>query len=144
MSVIQTAVPSLPSSGGTVTGNVTINGHVQYGSSAPAVAASAGAGTNPPNPVVTTGSNDCGGTITWGTGTSPNTQAQLTVTFSSTWSIPGGGGPHVLVTPINSATQALGLYVTGISPTGFQVNVASAPAASQSASTYQFCYTATG
>lgn len=138
------ATPYLALTGGTLTGNLTINGHIQYGASAPAVAASAGAGTNPPSPVITTGSNDCGGTITWGTGTSPNTQAQLTVTFSSAWVIPGGGGPHVNVTPINAATQALGLYISGISPTGFNVNVATAPAASQGASVYQFCYSAEG
>lgn len=144
MTAIQTATPSLALSGGTVTGNLTINGHVQYGSTAPGVVAAAGAGSSPPAPVVTTGSNDCGGTVTWGTGTAPSTQAQLTFTFAAAWVIPGGGGPHVTVTPINAATQALGLYVSGISPTGFNVNVATAPAASQASTVYQFCYTATG
>lgn len=144
MAVIVSATPYLGLSGGTITGNLTVNGHVQYGASAPAVAASAGAGTNPPSPVAVTGSNDCAGAITWGTGTLPNTQAQLSVTFNTAWVIPGGGGPHVNVTPTNAATQALGLYVTGISPTGFQVNVASAPAASQGSSTYSFCYSAAG
>ena len=136
--------PYLPSTGGTVSGNLTVNGLIQFGSNAPTVTASAGAGTGAPSPVVTTGSNTCGGTITWGTGSGPNTQAQLSVTFAIPWTIPGGGGPHVNVTPVNSATQALGLFVTGISPTGFQVNVASAPAAGQGASTYQFCYSAMG
>lgn len=124
--------------------SLTINRHIHGGGSAPSVVASAGAGSSPPSPVAITGSTDMAGTITWGTGTSPNTQAQLTVTFAAAWTIPGGGGPHVVVTPINSATQALGLYVSGISPTGFNVNVASAPAGSQSNSTYQFCYVVVG
>lgn len=128
-----------------MTGNVTVNGHMQYGASAPGVAAAAGAGTSPPAPVIATGSNDCGGTISWGTGTSPNTQSQLTITFSSAWVIPGGGGPHVVLTPGNSATAALGaMFVTGISPTAFQVNVPTAPAASQGNTTYQFSYMVAG
>lgn len=144
MPVILSATPSLALSGGTVTGNITVNGHIQFGASAPSCSPSSGAGTSPPSPVVTTGSNDCGGTITWGTGTLPSNAAQLAVTFAVPWVIPGGGGPHVNVTPINAATQALGLYVSGISPTGFTVNVATAPAASQGASVYQFCYSAAG
>jgi hypothetical protein len=130
--------------GGTYTGSVNFARHIHGTVTLPTLAVSAGAGSNPPTPAVTTGSTDLGGTITWGTGTSPNTQTQLAVTFGVPWTIPGGGGPHVVVTPINSATQALGLYVSGISPTGFNVNVASSPAAGQGASTYQFCYSVMG
>lgn len=137
-------LPYVPIGGGSFTGTVNFGRHWHGVTTVIAAVASAGAGTSPPAPVVTQGSTDLAGTVTWGTGTLPNTQAQLSVTFGTAWTIPGGGGPHVVVTPINSATQALGLYVTGISPTGFQVNVASAPAASQGASTYQFSYVVVG
>lgn len=130
----------VPSTGGTFTGSVSFGRHVHGVTTVVAVAAAGGAGTSPPAPVVTGGSTDLGGTVTWGTGTSPNSQAQLTVTFGVPWTIPGGGGPHVVLTPLNSATQALGLFVSGVSPTGFNVYAAVAPAASQGASTYQFSY----
>ena len=143
--------PWLPLSGGTITGNVTltnasltVNQHIHGGGTAPALAMGAGAGTSPPAPVLTTGSTDLGGTITWGTGTSPNTQTQLTITFGRPWTIPGGGGPHVVLTPNNSATAALTLFVSGISPTGFNVGVVTAPAAAQGNTTYSLCYSVMG
>ena len=134
----------VPAAGGTFTGSVNFGRHIHGVTTVIAATASAGAGTNPPNPVVTQGSTDLGGSVSWGTGTLPNTQAQLSIAFGQPWTIPGGGGPHVVVTPTNAATQALGLFVTGISPTGFQVNVASTPAGSQGASTYAFCYSVMG
>lgn len=134
----------VPSTGGTFTGSVAFGQHIAGTATVVGAAASGGAGTSPPTPVVTTGSTDLGGTITWGTGTSPNTQAQLAITFGTAWTIPGGGGPHVVIEPLNTATQALGLYVSGVSPTGFNVYAATAPAASQGASTYQFSYIVMG
>lgn len=134
----------LPLSGGTVTGSVAFGRHIAGTTTTVTATASGGAGTSPPAPVVTTGSTDVGGTITWGTGTSPNTQAQLAVTFGAAWTIPGGGGPHPVITPLNAATQALGLYISGVSPTGFNVYAAVAPSASQGASTYQFSYIVMG
>lgn len=135
---------SVPSTGGTFTGSVSFGRHIHGVTTVVAAAASAGAGTSPPAPSVTAGSTDLGGTITWGTGSSPNTQAQLSITFGVAWTIPGGGGPHIVLTPLNAATQALGLYVSGVNPTGFNVYAAVAPAAGQGASTYQFSYVVMG
>ena len=144
LAAIASAPPYLALSGGTVTGNITENGHLQFGSSAPGIAIAAGAGTSPPSPVLVTGSNDCAGAITWGTGTSTNTQVQVTITFATPWVIPGGGAPHICVTAQNAATAALGIYASGASPTGFQLGVQSAPAASQSNGTYSFNYIVLG
>ena len=144
MTAIQSATPYLPSSGGTVTGNVTIGGHLQFTAPSPTAAVASGAGSTPPAAVLVTGSNDGAGSITWGTGTLPNTQAQVTVTFGSAWMIPGGGAPHIVVSPQNSATAALGIFPSGASPTGFNLGVQSAPAASQGNTTYSFSYIVTG
>ena len=131
--------------GGTLTGDLTVNGHIQGGGNIPGLVAGAGAGSGPPSPVLQTGSTDLGGFITWGTGTSPNTQAQLSMTFGKAWVIPGGGNPHVSLTPANSATAALGvMFIAGLSPTGFTINVSTAPAASQGNTTYALCYTVMG
>lgn len=134
----------VPSTGGVFTGSVSFARHIHGTVTTVAVTASGGAGTSPPDPVVTAGSTDLGGTVTWGTGTTPNTQAQLAVAFGAAWTIPGGGGPHVVIEPLNSATQALGLYVSGVSPTGFNVYAAVAPTGGQSAGTYQFSYIVMG
>ena len=150
MTAIQSATPYLALSGGTVTGpvtvggNITENGHLQFGASIPQLAIAAGAGTNPPSPVLVTGSNDCAGAITWGTGTTPNTQVQVSVTFATPWVIPGGGAPHICVTAQNAATAALGIYASGASPTGFALGVQTAPAAGQTSGTYSFNYIVLG
>ena len=144
MTAVLSPTPYLPLAGGTINGSLTIARHIHGGGNPPAVVTAGGAGTSPPLPVVTTGSTDLGGTVSWGTGTVPNTQPQLSVTFAAPWTIPGGGGPHVVVTPLNAATATLELFITGISPTGFQVNVVTAPAASQANTTYAFCYSVMG
>lgn len=146
MSAIQSATPYLALTGGTVTGNITDNGHLQFGGTTPGVAIAAGAGSSPPTPavVLASGSNDCAGAITWGTGTAPNTQAQLTVTFSTPFVIPGGGAPHIVLCAANSATAALNIFHSGASPTGFNVGVVTAPAASQANTTYSFTYVVLG
>ena len=144
MTAIMTATPSLALSGGTVTGNITENGHLQFGGTTPSAAAGGNAGGSPPAPVLTTGSNDGAGNITFGTGTTPGAGTMVQVTFNTAWVIPGGGAPHIVVTPANAATQALGPYVSGQSPTGFGLSVASAPAASQANTTYSFNYVVMG
>lgn len=140
----------LPLAGGTLTGpltvngNVTDNGHLQFGGQTPGAAAGANAGTTPPAPVLTTGSNDGAGNVTFGTGTTPASGTMVQMTFNTAWVIPGGGAPHILVTAANAATAALGLYVSGMSPTGFGVSCTTAPAASQGNTTYQFNYVVAG
>ena len=144
MAAIQSPTPYLALSGGTVTGNITDNGHLHFGGTVPGIAPAAGAGSSPPPPVLTTGSNDCAGAITWGTGLSPNTQVQLTVTFSTPFVIPGGGAPHIVLCAANAATAALNIFHSGASPTGFNVGVVTAPAASQGNTTYSFTYVVLG
>ena len=144
MAAIQSATPYLALSGGTVTGNITVGGHLQFTAPFPAIAIAGGAGTSPPAPVLVTGSNDGAGTITGGTGTAPNTQPQVAVTFGAAWVIPGGGAPHIVLSSNNSATEALGIFASGASPTGFSIGLVTAPAAGQGNTTYSVSYVVTG
>ena len=118
------------------------NGHIQVTQGLTALTAVAGgnAGTSPPVPVVPVGTNDAAGTITFGTGTGPSAGVLVAVTFAVPWVVPGGGAPHLIVQPINSATQALGIFHSGVSPTGFNLSSANAPAAGQGNTVYQFSY----
>jgi hypothetical protein len=131
-----TNVGALPAAGGTVTGNLTVNAHLQFGGQTPQAVAGGQAGSSPPSPVMTTGSNDGAGNVTFGSGTGPTTGTQVAVTYFTPWVIPGGGAPHIVITPTNAASQALGLYISGMSPTGFNISSAGTPAATQSNSTY--------
>lgn len=107
---------------------------------APTAAAGANAGTSPPAPVVTAGDTDMRGNITFGTGTTPAAGAMVGVTFANPWAI----APTVMVVPRNTATQALGLYVTGNSVNGFTLSCTTAPAASQGNTIYSFDYSVLG
>lgn len=120
--------------------DLNVSGHMAYLAPTPGAAAGGNAGTGPPAPVVPTGSNDGSGIITFGTGTLPAAGVLVVVTFGKAWTVPGGGAPHVVVSPQNSATQALGVFPSGISPTGFNLSSASAPAASQGNTVYSFAY----
>lgn len=144
MTNVASPTPYLALSGGTVTGNVTVNGHLQFGGTAPNAAAGGNAGGSPPAPVVDTGANDAAGHITFGTGTLPAAGTLAQVTFNTPWVIPGGGAPHITVTPLNAATEALGLYISGSSPTGFGIAAVNAPAASQANTTYSVAYVVMG
>lgn len=144
MSTNPSASPSLPLSGGTVSGNLNVTGHIAGTGTAVGAAAGGNAGTGPPAPVVPAGSTDNSGVITFGTGTVPAAGVMLAVTFAVPWVIPGGGAPGVVLTPQNAATQALGLFASGVSPTGFNVSCANAPAASQGNTTYSVGYVVIG
>lgn len=125
--------------------NVNVTGHIQaIPGTAPAAAAGSNAGTSPPAPVVTTGSLDNAGTITFGTGTTPAAGVMVAVTFATPWVMPGGGAEHIALTPGNTATQALGIYVSGVSPTGFQISCTNAPAAGQGNTVYSVSYLTMG
>ncbi len=130
--------------GGTLTGPLTVNAHLQFGAQIPVAVAGGNAGGGPPSPVVTTGSNDGAGNITFGTGTSPGAGTMVQVTFAQAWSIPGGGAPHIILTAANSALAALTAYVSGASPAGFGISVVTAPAASQANTTYSVNYVVMG
>ena len=123
-----------------VAGDVSVTGHYSATGAAPGAVAGGNAGAGPPAPVVPVGTTDNSGIISFGTGTVPAAGVMVAVTFSVPWVVPGGGAPHIVVTPQNLATNALGIFVTGVSPTGFQVSCATAPAASQGNGTYSFAY----
>lgn len=141
------AFPALPLSGGTVTGNLNVTGnigatgHIFATAVAPGAVAGANAGTGPPAPVVVAGSSDNGGGITFGTGTTPAAGAQVVVTFAASY---GVNPPGIAIVPGNTATQALGLYLSALAGTGFTVSCATAPAASQANTTYAFDWVTIG
>lgn len=119
----------------TIGGDVGILGH--FGSlsqNAPTAAAGANAGTSPPVPAKT-GCTDISGQITFGTGTVPAAGDQCDVTFNTAYA----NAPKVVLTPINSATAALNLYVTS-TVNGFNVSCVNAPSASQANTVYGFTY----
>ena len=119
---------------------ISTNGHMDLYGQTPAAAAGANAGGSPPAPVVATGCNDGAGTITFGTGSAPAAGVMVTVTFGHTWSVTGGGAPHIVVTPNNAVTQALGLYAVRSGATGWNLSAANAPAAGQANTVYSFSY----
>jgi hypothetical protein len=108
--------------------------------SLPTAAAGAGAGASPPAPVVTTNALNHRGNITFGTGTTPAAGAMATVSFTGA---AYASVPTVTVNPRNSATQALGLYVSATATGSFTVSAATAPAASQANTVYSFDFTVT-
>ena len=111
---------------------------------APTAAAGANNGTSPPAPVVTAGSNDARGALTFGSGATPAAGAQSVVTFANPY-LPVGAQeplatPVVMLVALNTATQALGLYVSSLTPTGFTISATTAPAASQGNTTFSVQY----
>lgn len=107
---------------------------------APTAAAAANNGTTPPAPVVVATSRAYRGSLTFGSGASPAAGAQVSVTY------PGSGyqaAPVVQVIPKNSATQALGLYVSATTAGSFTVSSVNAPAASQANTVYAFDFVVT-
>ena len=144
MAVIVPATAYLPLAGGVMTGDLTTSAHIQANGTAPSAIAGAASGGSPPAPVVVNGSNDVAGRITFGTGTTPGAGIQVAVTYAAAWTVPGGGNVHVVVCPINAATQALGLFVSNPTANGFNLACASAPAGSQPSNTYAFSFIAIG
>ena len=119
-----------------VGGDLATFGHIGcVTGNASTAAAGANAGTTPPSPV-RTNCTDVAGQITFGTGGSPAAGDQVDVTFYSAYSV----APKVMLTPINTATQALGLFVSASSTTGFSVSCTNAPSASQANTVYGFNY----
>jgi Pectate lyase superfamily protein len=100
------------------------------------IAAGANAGTSPPTPTTSATSTDQRGTASWGTGTGSAAGAQAVLTFANNWS----GTPTVTVSPLNSATAALNLYVSSVSASGFTISAAAAPTDGQGAATYSAAY----
>jgi hypothetical protein len=116
-------------------GDLKVLGHIGSASqNAPAAAVGANSGGSPPAPVLTRCS-DVEGSITFGTGTTPAAGAQCVVTFNIAYA----NAPVVVLTPINSASASLTLYVTSTTTT-FTVSCVNAPSASQGNTHYGFNY----
>lgn len=111
-----------------------INNSIQGVVATALVSAGAQAGSSPPSPV---GSNngDFGGSLTFGTGTGPSAGILARISFSQF----RGTAYHVAITPLNAATQALGLYVTK-DGSGFNIHSATVPAASQANTAFAVDY----
>lgn len=121
-------------------GGAQIDQHLIGGSSLTVTAAAgANAGASPPAPVVTAGSTDTRGSLTFGTGASPAAGAEAVVTFSSA-GVAYASAPVVVIAAKNAATAALQPYVSAISASSFTVSFGSAPAASQANTTYSIAY----
>lgn len=118
----------------------------QAGGAAPSAAAGSNAGGSPPAPAVTAGATDGRGNMTFGTGTTPAAGNMVAVTWANPWKDQSGNNvtPFVMVVAKNTATQALGLYVTSVSATGFTLACTTAPAASQVNTTYSFDFVTEG
>lgn len=125
-------------------GDVLLDRHLIASSTltnAPALAALASNGGSPPSPVFSAiDGADVRGVVRFGSGTSPSTGDQMSITFSKTYS----DAPVVVITPQNAATAALGLYVTSVATTGFNIAAQNAPTASQSNTTYRVAFIVIG
>lgn len=108
-----------------------------HSSPAVTIAVGAGAGTSPPSPIIT--GNDQRGLITWGTGTSPASGVQATITFGLPWEL---AGLTVQLCPANQATVALGVHCvpSETTLTDWKMRTATAPAASQGNTIYALTY----
>lgn len=85
--------------------NLTVTGHIVSGGSAPAIAALPAACTTP---TVAVSGTDTAGTITVTTGTGCATNGALAnITFASAF----GAAPRVVLTPVGTAAQTLGVYI---------------------------------
>jgi hypothetical protein len=116
-----------------VSSNITINGHIITGGTAPTVAAGAAACTTP---TVSVAGTDTSGTVTVATGTGCAASGILaTLTFASAF----GAAPHVTLTPGDAGSLALGAYVQNstVSTTSFQLGASATPANS---TVYQWNY----
>lgn len=113
---------------------------------ADAVTASAGteAGSSAPAPALTgsgrPSANDGRGQITFGTGTGAQAGEMVAVLFSRVLN----NEATVVLTPVNSATAELGLFVSSVSASGFSVSCANDPSSSQGNTIYGFNYAVIG
>lgn len=103
-----------------------------------ALAAGANNGGSPPAPsfIAGVGSSSQRGALQFGSGTGPSAGAQVAVTFKQAYP----SAPAVFLEPLNSATVALGLYISSLTATGCVISSANAPAASQAGTVYKVMY----
>ncbi|HSX02359.1 MAG TPA: hypothetical protein VLI05_03535 [Candidatus Saccharimonadia bacterium] len=117
----------------TLTGTLTVNGHVVTAGSAPGIAAGAAACTGP---TVSLSGTDTAGLITITTGSSCGATGKLaTITFANAF----GAAPRVVLTPAEANAAGLRYYYDSAttSTTSFDLDTATAPA---NTTTYKFSY----
>lgn len=128
-------------SGYTFDGTTLGTPHIKGTTSAPTIAAGAGAGTSP-TVSIGSGSTDVSGYINVTTGTLPTLSATVaTITFNQAY----GASPHVTITPANSnasllsgATMVFVDQATGVSTTTFIIKAGTT--ALIAATAYQWWY----
>jgi hypothetical protein len=127
-------------------GDVQLDRHLVSSSTlsgVPALAALTANGGSPPAPSAGNGdTTDMRGRVLFGSGTSPSSGAQVSVTFAKSYA----STPVIVLTAGNQATAALNPYVDGpsLSTTGFNFGCATAPSASQAGNTYAVEYIVIG
>jgi len=116
----------------TITGVLTVNGHIVTGNTSGSTTAAAQAGAGTTASCTVTG-NDTGGRISIASsGTGQAAGAQCIVTFSSAF----GSQPNPVITPTSANATAINAYLSAATGT-FTVNFNTAPTAGQ---TYTFNY----
>ena len=123
------------------TRDVKASRHYLTAGTVPTAAAGAQAGTTPPAPVVAATSNDIAGGITFGTGASSASGEHVVVTFAAAFA---AAPKAVILEEMNTGTEALGLYISAISTTGFSVSCTANSADSQANTVYGFYYLVIG
>lgn len=116
-----------------VTADLTVNGHIVSGGSAPTIAAGTAACTTP---TVSIAGTDTAGIITVTTGTGCAATGKLAaITFATAF----GAAPKVTLTPALAASATLQSYIDSatIATTAFDLNTGTAPA---DATTYKWFY----
>lgn len=102
-------------------------------SASPSAVAGANNGGSPPAPTMVAGSSDDRGQINFGSGSAAAAGAQVVVSFAE-------GYPTtpmaISLSAFNAASQALGLFVSSVTSSGFTISSVNAPAASQVVGTF--------
>ncbi len=126
--------------GDITTQNITVNGHIITGGTAPEVAPGTGVGVaddlqNISAPVVTIEGNDTSGTITIVAGTNTTADELARLTFATEF----GGKPRVTLTAANRDSTKLGIYYDSTTATQNSFSIMS-DIAPEAGKTYTFTY----
>jgi hypothetical protein len=102
----------------------------------PVLAALANNGGSPPAPVLSADATDRRGTLTFGSGTTPAVGGQVSVTFARPFAVV----PVVVLSPTTGGSASRAPYPANVTVNGFNINLNTAPNASQAANTYGIAY----
>jgi hypothetical protein len=102
----------------------------------PVLAALANNGGSPPAPVLSADATDRRGSLTFGSGTTPAVGGQVSVTFARPFTVV----PVVVLSPTTGGSASRAPYPANVTVNGFNINLNTAPNASQAANTYGIAY----